>query len=72
LTVPVAPPRADLASSSRGFPKPKLRAWRSKKLADSRVPLAQRKPTVAATGEDVNERTVLGMTKEEREETMAE
>ncbi|EER14304.1 hypothetical protein Pmar_PMAR002106, partial [Perkinsus marinus ATCC 50983] len=55
-----------------GFPKPKLRAWRSKKLADSRIPLAQRKPTVAATGEDVNERTVLGMNKEEREETMAE
>mmetsp|Transcript_19054 Transcript_19054/g.15957 ORF Transcript_19054/g.15957 Transcript_19054/m.15957 type:complete len:82 (+) Transcript_19054:278-523(+) len=39
----VPPPRADPSSAAKGFPKPKLRAWRSKKLAEANVPLAQRK-----------------------------
>ncbi|KAF4683917.1 hypothetical protein FOZ60_008420 [Perkinsus olseni] len=79
LTAPVAPPQADPASTSKGFPKPKLRAWRSKKLAASRVPLAQRKatgpspaPQPKATVDGDTSAAVLGMTREEREETMAE
>ncbi|KAF4672944.1 hypothetical protein FOL47_011214 [Perkinsus chesapeaki] len=79
LNTVVAPPRAHPSSAAKGFPKPKLRAWRSKKLAEANVPLAQRKAAgkvKEGNGDNNNNNNnttaVLNMSKEEREETMAE